>query len=48
MRLIAEALDLRCEVLGLIGWNATLVDVDGHPFFESFDVRDKGWICYRG
>ena len=48
MSLISEALGLRCEVLGLVGWNATLVDVDGHPFLESFDVRDKGRICYRG
>jgi len=38
MRLIAEALGLRCEVLGLVGRNTTLVDVDGHPFLESFDV----------
>ena len=45
--LIAEALGLRCQVLGLVGWNATLVDVDRHPFFESFDVRDKGWFRYR-
>ena len=47
MPLIAEALRLCCEVLGLVGWNTTLVDVDRHPFFERFDVRDKGWICYR-
>ena len=46
--LIAEALGLCCKVLGLVGWNATLVDVDGHPFLESFDVRDKGWVCDRG
>ena len=42
VRLIAEALGLRCKVLGLVGWNATLVDVDGHSFLESFDIRDKG------
>jgi hypothetical protein len=33
-------LRLSCQVLGLIGWNATLVDVNSHPFLESFDVRD--------
>ena len=48
MGLIAETLSLSCEVLGLVGWNTTLVDVDSHPFLERFDVRDKGWICYRG
>jgi hypothetical protein len=42
MGLTAKALGLGCNVLGLIGWNATLMDVDGHPFLESFDVRDKG------
>jgi hypothetical protein len=35
MSLIAEALSLRCEVLGLFGWNTTLVDMDDHPFLES-------------
>ena len=43
---ISEALGLRCEVLGLVGWNASFVDVDGHPFLESFNLRDKGWVCY--
>ena len=38
--LIAEALRLCSKVLGLLGWNAPLVDVDGDPFFERFDVRD--------
>ena len=47
MGMIAEALGLRCKVLGLVGWNTTLMDVDGHPFIESFDVRDKGWVCDR-
>ena len=46
--LIAAALSLRGKVLGLIGWNATLVYHDGHPFLECFDVRDKAWICYSG
>ena len=46
--LTAEALGLRGKILGLIGWNAALVDVDGHPFFESFDIRDKAMVCYRG
>jgi hypothetical protein len=46
--LIAEALGLCCQVLGLACWNTTLVDVDGHPFFESFDIRDKAMVCYRG
>ena len=41
MGLIAEALGLCCHVLGLVGWNTTLVDVYSHPLFESFDVRDK-------
>ena len=27
MGLIAEALGLRCKVLGLVGWNATLVKI---------------------
>ena len=48
VRLISEALGLCCEVLALVGWNATLVDMDGHPFLERFNVRDKGWVCYRG
>ena len=39
--LIAEALGLRCKVLGLVRWNITLVDMDGHPFLEGFDVRDE-------
>jgi len=47
VRLIAEALGLCCKVIGLVGWNATLVDVDGHRFLERFDVRDQGWICDR-
>jgi hypothetical protein len=42
MSLISEALGLCCQVLGLVSWNATVVDMDGHPFLESFDVRDKG------
>ena len=46
--LIAEALGLSCKVLGLVGWNATLVDVDGHPFLEGFDVRDQDRISYCG
>ena len=44
--LIAEALGLCCEVLGLVGWNTTLVDVDGHPFPERFVVRDQDRVCY--
>ena len=40
VRLIAEALGLRCKVLGLSSCNTTLVDVDGHSFLESFDIRD--------
>ena len=46
--LTAEALGLRGKVLGLIGWNAALMDVDGHSFFEGLDVRDEGRVCYRG
>ena len=48
MGLITEALRLRRKVLGLVGWNATLMDVDGHSFFECFDVRDEGRVCYSG
>jgi len=40
MGLIAEALSLRSEILGLLGWNATLVDADGHSLLESLNVRD--------
>ena len=46
--LTAEALGLGCKVLGLIGWNAALMDVDGHSFLKCFDVRDEGWVCYIG
>ena len=46
--LTAEALGLRGKVLGLIGWNAALMDVDGHSFFKGLDVRDQGRVCYRG
>ena len=35
MGLIAEALGLGCKVLGLVGWNAALMDVDGDPFLEG-------------
>ena len=48
MRLIAEALGLCCQVLCLIGWNAALMDVDGHSFFKGLDVRDEGRVCYSG
>ena len=48
MRLIAEALGLCSQVLGLIGRNTTVVDVYSHPFLEHFDVRDKGWITRQG
>ena len=44
MRLTAEALSLRCEVLGFLGWYAALMDVDGHSFLESRDIRDEGRI----
>ena len=46
MGLIAETLGLRCQVLGLVGWSATLVDVDGYPFPERFVVRDHDRVCY--
>ena len=48
MGLITEALRLRRKGLGLVGWNATLMDVDGHSFFEGLNVRDESWVCYRG
>ena len=48
MRLIAKALGLCCKVLGLVGWNATLMDVNGHSFFKGLDVRDEDWVCYSG
>ena len=38
--LTAEALSLRGKILGLIGWDAALMDVDGHSFFKGLDVRD--------
>jgi len=46
--LIAEALGLRGKILGLVAWNSTLVNVNGHPFLEGFDVRDEGRVCYDG
>ena len=46
--LTAEALGLGCKVLGLIGWDATLMDVNGHSFFKGLDVRDEDWVCYSG
>ena len=48
MGLTAEALGLGCKVLGLIGWDAALMDVDGHSFLVGLNVRDNGWICYSG
>jgi hypothetical protein len=47
VRLITETLGLRCQVLGLVVWNTTLVDMDGHPFLKRFDVRDKAGVRYR-
>ena len=44
MRLTAEALGLGCKVLGLIGWNAALMDLDGHSFFKV-SMSGKG-NCY--
>ena len=46
--LITEALRLGCKVLGLIGWNAALKDVDGHSLLKCFDVRDESKICGGG
>jgi hypothetical protein len=46
--LTAEALGLRGKVLGLVGWNATLMDVNGHSFFKGLDFRDEDWVCYSG
>jgi hypothetical protein len=40
--LTAEALGLGCKVLGLIGWDAALMEVDGHSFFEGLDISDQG------
>ena len=48
MGLTAKALGLGCNVLGLIGWDAALMDVDGHSFFKGLDVRDEGWVCCGG
>ena len=48
MGLTAKALGLGCNVLGLIGWDAALMDVDGHSFFKGLDVRDEDWVCYSG
>mgnify|MGYP007071512898 FL=1 len=46
--LTAAALSSRCKALGLIGWNAALMDVDGHSLLKGLDVRDKSRFCYRG
>ena len=40
--LISEALGLRCKVLGLVGWKATPMDVDGHSFLEGLNIGDQG------
>jgi len=48
VRLSAEALRLCGKVLGLLGWNATLMDLDGHSFLKCLDIRDEGRVCYRG
>ena len=48
VNLTAEALGLGCKVLGLIGWDAALMDVDGHSFFKGLDVRYESRFCYRG
>jgi hypothetical protein len=48
MGLITEALGLRGKVLGLIGWDAALMDLDGHSLLECFDVRYESRFCYRG
>ena len=40
--LIAEALGLRFQVLDLVGWKTTLVDVDGHSFLEGLNIRYQG------
>ena len=48
VRLTAETLILRGKVFGLIGWDAALMDVDGHSFFKGLDVRDEGRVCYSG
>ena len=38
--LTAAALSSRCKALGLISWNAALMDVDGYTFLKRLDVRD--------
>jgi hypothetical protein len=48
VRLIAEALGLCGKVHGGVSGDTALMHHDGHSFLESFDVRDKGWICDRG
>ena len=48
MRLTAEALGLGCKVLGLIGWNAALKDVDGHSLLKGLNIRDKSRFCCSG
>ena len=46
--LTAEALGLRGKILGLIGWNAALMDVGGHSLLEGLDIRDHGRVCCSG
>jgi hypothetical protein len=48
VRLTAEALSLGCMVLGLVGWNAALKNVDGHSLLKCFDVMDESKICGGG
>ena len=46
MSLTAEALSLRGKVFGLIGWDAALMDVDGHSLLKGFDVREKRGLSF--
>ena len=48
MSLTAETLGLGDKVLGLIGWNAALMDVDGHSIAKGLDVRDQGPVSCGG
>tara|TARA_A100000164_G_scaffold330014_1_gene318151 strand:- start:661 stop:912 length:252 start_codon:yes stop_codon:yes gene_type:complete len=45
MHLIPEPLGLHCQVLGLVVGNTTLINHDGHPFLEGFNVGNKTWVC---
>ena len=46
MSLTAEALGLRCKVLGLLGWNTALMHHDGHTLLKDFAVGGKARVNF--